>query len=386
MTPALPQPARGETLFIRIAAIASIGVGLIHAAVAREHFAEWWAYGLFFIFLALFQSGWALAAWRGARRRLLLAGILVNAAALALWVLTRTSGLPFGPEPGVPEAIGVADAACGALELAVVLLGTLALWRAFGDRGYSRVAALAALGTAGLTTLLLIGAAVAAPEVHGQQLEATGCAAPMADMAHGDASSMTDGERHALAQLPDVACATAADTQAASDLLHRTIAATAQYRDIQAAAAAGYKVDAAFRRHAADHPKARKQQAQIVHVGKPAFRRDGKVADPTAPEMLIYQRDAAGKTELIGVMYTAPDRQPGPDLAGPYTRWHYHDTCRAADQTKVAKQGGNCPSGTQEVVSGYMMHVWFVQDSDLPYAYAMRVPLAQVHAYQQQVP
>ena len=196
---------------------------------------------------------------------------------------------------------------------------------------------------------------------------------------------MASGERHQLAELPDVACATAADTHAALDLLHRTIAATAPYRDIQAAATAGYQVDAAFRRYALEHPRARKGQAAVVHVPNPAYRADGKVADPTAPETLIYRRDAAGRTQLIGVMYTAPDRRPGPDLAGPYTRWHYHDVCRGPAGAKAAKNGASCPSGTKEATTGYMMHVWFVPDGDLAYAYAMSMPAAQVNAYQRQL-
>jgi hypothetical protein len=381
-THAYPQ----AVLLIRIAAVASLGAGLIHAAVAREHFAEWWAYGAFFTLLAIFQVGWALAVWGGTTRRVLIIGLCVNAATIALWVVTRTTGLPIGPEPGVPEPLGIADGACGILELAVVVLSALAVQRASGERTFSWLTAFASLGAACVLALLLVGAAVAMPETHEQSSANDACgAAPMAGMAHGDESSMTDGERHELSELPDVACATTADTQAAIDLLHRTITATAQYRDLQAATLAGFQVDAAFRRYASEHPNARKNRPQIVHVPNPAYRTDGNVADPNVPETLIYRRDASGKTELIGVMYTAPNRQPGPDLAGPYTRWHYHDTCQAPNRVKSPKQGASCPSRTKEVISGYMMHVWFVQDSDLPYAYAMSVPLAQVNSYQQVV-
>lgn len=386
MNPTLsPRAYPQSALLARIAAVASLGAGLIHAAVARDHFAEWWAYGAFFTLLAIFQVGWALAAWGGATRRTLLAGMLVNAATIALWAVTRTTGLPFGPDRGAPEAVGVADVACAILELGVVALSALALRRATGERMFAWPAALASLGVACLAALLLVGAAVAAPHAHESRDSSQPCGAPMDGMAHGDESSMADGERHELSELPSVACATSADTHAAADLLHRTIAATARYRDIPTATAAGYQVDAAFRRYAAERPNARKNRPQIVHVPNPAYRNDGNVADPSAPETLIYRRDAAGSTDLIGVMYTAPNRQPGPDLAGPYTRWHYHDLCVAARGDKSAKQGASCPSGTKEVVTGYMMHVWFVNDSDLPYAYAMSAPLAQVNSYQQAV-
>jgi hypothetical protein len=66
-------------------------------------------------------------------------------------------------------------------------------------------------------------------------------------------------------------------------------------------------------------------------------------------------------------MYVAPNGQPGPDLAGPYTRWHYHDTTDA---------------GLPEKKTGYMMHVWFVTPDQLRAAYAMTPPVAQITAYQ----
>ncbi len=161
---AYPQAA----LLIRIAAVASLGAGLIHAAVARDHFAEWWVYGSFFTLLAIFQVGWALVVWGGATRRALLAGLCINAATIALWLVTRTTGLPIGPEPGVPEPAGVADVACGILELAVVALSALALRRASGQRAFSWPAAFASLGAACLIALILVGAAVAAPGEHEQ--------------------------------------------------------------------------------------------------------------------------------------------------------------------------------------------------------------------------
>jgi hypothetical protein len=76
----------------------------------------------------------------------------------------------------------------------------------------------------------------------------------------------------------------------------------------------------------------------------------------------------AGPTwTLIGVMYVAPNGQPGPDLGGPYTRWHFHDT---ADD------------GTPQKKTGYMMHVWFVAPDQLRAAYAMTPPVAEITAYQ----
>ncbi len=57
------------------------------------------------------------------RRRVLLAGAAGSAALVLLWLVSRTSGLPFGPEAGVAEPIGAADTLCVVME---VLSGGLA--------------------------------------------------------------------------------------------------------------------------------------------------------------------------------------------------------------------------------------------------------------------
>lgn len=102
------------------AGFASLGAGLVHLAVTREHFDEWWAYGSFFLVLGVAQIGWAVAAL-AARNGVPLRGpvIAANLAVPLLWAVTRTTGLPVGPEPWTPEAVGRADVLSTLLELAV---------------------------------------------------------------------------------------------------------------------------------------------------------------------------------------------------------------------------------------------------------------------------
>lgn len=105
------------------AAFASLGAGLIHLAVTREHLAEWWVYGVFFAVVGTAQVGWATVALGAPGRaplwRLVAAA---NAAMVLLWGVTRATGLPVGPEPWTREAIGEADVLCVVLELAVIAL------------------------------------------------------------------------------------------------------------------------------------------------------------------------------------------------------------------------------------------------------------------------
>ncbi|WP_116046019.1 hypothetical protein [Amycolatopsis palatopharyngis] len=104
-----------------VAAFASVGAALIHFAAAPDHWREWLLSGLFFAALGIFQVGWAVVALRSMHRAVLGIGIAANIAAIALWVLTRTNGLPFGPDAGVPEQLGPAGTLTVLLELVVVV-------------------------------------------------------------------------------------------------------------------------------------------------------------------------------------------------------------------------------------------------------------------------
>lgn len=108
---------------LAVAAFASLGAGIVHAAVAPEH-TNWWASVVFFVGLAVFQIGWAvlvLVLARDVSRAVLLFGALANAAALATWALSRTSGMPFGPHQGQAEPAARADVIAGMLGAIVVV-------------------------------------------------------------------------------------------------------------------------------------------------------------------------------------------------------------------------------------------------------------------------
>lgn len=112
---------------LRIAAGSSVIAGLLHYAAVPEHRAQWWAAAVFFTALAALQIIWAALVWCDGRRSVLCAGALVNAGAVALWVVSRSSGLPFGPEAGDPESIGVLDVASTLAELVTLVAVLLVL-------------------------------------------------------------------------------------------------------------------------------------------------------------------------------------------------------------------------------------------------------------------
>ena len=110
------------------AVCSSIGAA-VHLWVLPSHAQEWWVLGAFFAAAVVAQSMTGLMALRWPHPRLLGLGIASNLAIVFVWVVSRTSGLPFGPPvldmtggladparggyddhvPGVPEAVGILD-------------------------------------------------------------------------------------------------------------------------------------------------------------------------------------------------------------------------------------------------------------------------------------
>lgn len=136
-----------SALAARLAAIASIGAAVIHVAVIPSHWRDWMPAGLFFASVVVFQVLWALAAWARPGGPLLGAGILLNGACVALWVWSRTAGVPFGPHAGTPEPIAAADI-CALLLQCYVVMGAAWAWlRIYRQESVSKVgSALVLLG------------------------------------------------------------------------------------------------------------------------------------------------------------------------------------------------------------------------------------------------
>jgi hypothetical protein len=116
---------------VAVTAVALLASAVVHLAVVPEHLTEWPAAAVFFVALALAETGAAALLVARSDRAVLAAAALVSFAPLVLWTVSRTAGMPFGPEAGVPEAIGVADIAACVLEV-ISLAGAWVLLRASG--------------------------------------------------------------------------------------------------------------------------------------------------------------------------------------------------------------------------------------------------------------
>lgn len=169
-------------------ALLSVGAAVIHFAVLGEHWQEWWGYGLFFGTSAWLQLGWTAAVtWRPSRAMLLL-GAAGNLAIAALWLLTRTAGIPLGPASGETEGATFIDGLASAFELAIAM-GASAIALSHLERLTLRPAlaaiilGISAMGVVVLTTVSLVDAS--AGEGH-ESTEGGG----------HEASEGTDGAEH----------------------------------------------------------------------------------------------------------------------------------------------------------------------------------------------
>jgi hypothetical protein len=112
--------------FRAVAILSGVAAG-IHLGVAPQHFAEWWGYGAFFVLAAVGEG--ALVALLALRPRawVVQAGIWASLATMLMYLVSRTSGIPLGPETGVVEPVELSGLAATAAEgaLVVVLCGLL---------------------------------------------------------------------------------------------------------------------------------------------------------------------------------------------------------------------------------------------------------------------
>jgi hypothetical protein len=123
-----------------VAAGLSLAAGAVHAMAGPAHLAEWWAYGLFFFAAAAFQAAYGLllytrgiegwGGWLAVRGTVYRLGIAVTLGIILVWVVSRTVGVPLGPEAFEREPVGGLDAISKAIEGALVIALARLSWLA----------------------------------------------------------------------------------------------------------------------------------------------------------------------------------------------------------------------------------------------------------------
>jgi len=377
--PVTPAPAReaGPLPAHWLLAGLLLGAGAIHLAMVPSHLSESGVEGAGFMLAAWAQILLALGLLVRPRRVMLYAVVAVSAACIAVWVLSRTAGLPFGAHSGHPETVSFVDGACVALEVAALLVAG-ALLLGVRRAGLAQARGLAAAGAVG--ALLVATAAVTSPAARDH------AAASHGD--HGDAAATTPAHDHG--EMATTAGATGSDddlgfgalsnghqhehgndealTPEETATLAAQIAATSQlverFPTIAAAEAAGWRRAGPF------------SPGLGTHYQGPS---GGLGPDVGALPMLVF--DGLGPdAPLAGFMYINYGTSSEPEgFAGPNDHWHYHervcivfqpdgtiDTPFGADLEGVTGQLCEAAGGTYMALTGYMVHVWSVPGYESP--------------------
>ena len=170
VTATMRPPARRRPADLRLLlACGLVGAAVIHAAVVPEHWEEWPLAGAFFVVLAVAEAG--VCGGRGPVASLAPRSLppwSCRPAHLMLWAVSRTTGLPVGPEAGTPEGVGMADAGASLLELVTLVLAAQLLAAPGRRRPLTRhLRAGAVAGVLALTTIGVGGSGLSSVHAFG---------------------------------------------------------------------------------------------------------------------------------------------------------------------------------------------------------------------------
>jgi hypothetical protein len=140
-------------------ALCSAAAATIHFAVVAPHWDEYVPFAVLFAVTGALQLLWAAAVLGWPTRRVLLSGAVVNLGVAAAWVVSRTAGMPVGPDAWTPEAVGFADVAATLFEV-VIAGGSVVLLSSAGRRLEAR-ATRAGAQLAGIAIAITLFAALA---------------------------------------------------------------------------------------------------------------------------------------------------------------------------------------------------------------------------------
>ncbi len=329
-------------------AMTSLAAAAIHFSVTGDHFDVGVLHGLFFVVVAWAQALWAVFMFVAPSRLVLVAGLLGNTAVIATWAVSRTVGVPVGPEAWTPEAVGGADLVATMLELVLVVgCGLLLARRTFG-RSSGRLVGSPALAL-GLALGVLTSAAIATGAGHSHSgTEAAG------HHAASDEAAGVGGHGHAIAGgsgRPDLF---------QLETIKRSMK---KYRDVDAAFAAGWEKE---------HPDWPRFGSHFYREGDwdesgPA-RPELEITDP---EFLMYSKHLTGDWKLVAVAYVVdqalyPD--PPTDLKG--ATYHEHvwncildgEELEEEDWGIISQEECDEMGGEWSPGGVWMTHVWLVNN------------------------
>ena len=371
---------------LAIAAMTSIGAGVIHAAAAGVH-AEHPQLARLFILCSIAQIGAGLLALAHANRLVAALIVVVNTAAVGGWLATRITGISWIDGLETREAAQFADVACALL--AATAVGCALAAAMIGRRQWpSQRLMLPALAIAALTVPAMLssgthvhshsstaaagGSVIDESQPHSHAVDATPVAAVDESQPHTHPTDNTvasgdGGTSNAAVAWPrpwdptkpidvtGVPGVTPEQEARATALIEGSLKDLPKYADTTAAIADGYASigDAG---------------TGSEHYIKLSLIEDNDFLDPAQPESLVYTVDG-DKRSLAGAMYIASTRPTDdPSLlsfAGPLMQWHNHgNLCWSVGPdgkprvVGITDANGNCANGINTGGQNPMVHVW----------------------------
>ncbi len=352
----------------------SLGAGVIHLAVSGDHYGLSWTHGTFFAVVGWLQISWAVGVVLRPNRRLLTAGALLNAAVVAVWVMSRVWGVPVGPNAWTPESIALADALSSGCELGIVVLSLAVLVRpAVAQRELRPAFAVPVVGAAGLgvavVASLSLTPAFATAHDHGDAGAGHDRTTPAA--ANAGAPVAINGQHVHGVKAGDIAAESqpdqpldSASRAALREQLTEARGVALQYPTVAEATAAGYRLAGGFAPGSGAH--------YISYGGM--TRPD--TFDPTHPLALIYD-GIAPTSQVVGLMYYGMGDSPPEGFAGPNDHWHRHSSVCIKNgpsglevpfpaDADVTEAQCAAVQGNFLKVTGWMVHAWVVPSWESP--------------------
>jgi hypothetical protein len=367
----------------------SVGAGVIHFAVSGGHFDVGWTHGAFFAVVAWLQLAWAVGVILRPTRRLLAAGVALNAGIIGVWAMSRIWGVPIGPDAWTPEPVSLADALSSGFEAGIVLISLAVLVRpalaqqsmrpSFGLAGVGMTAiAVAAISTVALTPSF-------ASDHHGSGEAAGGhghggsghSAASMKGGGAAHADGHAGGSTEAVIQADGTSACEQAGVANAGNSGHGHRGPVpftpmdAATRDAQASQIA---ISNAF---VQAHPTVKEAEADGYRKITPYvpciaahYIKGGALAnpfDPAEPEIVLYD-GTDPDSKIVGLSYLqfAGKDAPPPGFAGENDPWHVHEQLclggggvlgdESTTEEECAARGGKI----QKLGNLWMTHMWNV--------------------------
>ena len=316
----------------------SAGAGVIHFAVSGGHFDVSWMHGAFFAVVAWLQLAWAAGVILRPTRRLLTAGVVLNAGVIGVWAVSRIWGVPVGPDAWTPEAVSLADALSSVFEAGIVVLSLAVLVRpALAQRSVRPSFAIGGLGVTGIAIAAISTVALTpsfASDHHGSGEEAAGHSHSAGEK--GGGTEHAAGHTDAVIQADGTSACEQAGVANAGNSGHGhrgPVPFTAPDAATRDALASQVAASNAF---VAAHPTVKEAEADgwrritpyvpciAAHYIKSSALTNP--FDPAQPEIALYD-GTDPDSKIVGLSYLqfASKEAPPEGFAGANDPWHVHE-------------------------------------------------------------